>query len=143
MKRTHDPIADALEVAPLAIDFEIAKAEPLTFSTDDEVKDYEVARQQVHDLMAKGNQALEMLMLSAAENPSVGKFEVLTNLIKTMGDMSMQLLDVQSKYKNLCAVAGKSPAALEDGDGPKRRGSMKQLLAEAKRENKELTTIEG
>lgn len=129
--KKKDPIGIALGLAPPdEPEFELAKAEPLSFAQDDHVKDYEVARQQAHDLLAKGNQVLEMLMKATADEPTTGKFEVLATLIKTLGDANMQLLDVQQKFRSIAPE--KARLALEEPGVAMKRGSITDLLREAK-----------
>lgn len=119
-------------------DFEVAKAAPLTFHQDDHVKDYETVRQTAYDLLAKGNQALEILLAKAAASDSSRPFEVVATLMKTMSEINYQLLDMHSKYAELNAELGKKHIGHDDGDDDDElvEISVTEMLARAKSKTK-------
>lgn len=95
-----DKIAGALGID---IDMEqpSIQAEPLKFSKDDVNEDYRAARQTAYDLIAKGNHTLDVAIRSLLDNATVGRLEVIANLMKTVMEANLSRLDIQEKYQKL------------------------------------------
>ena len=64
-------------------------------------KDYDFARQNLYDVIDKGNQALDYLLELAKESEHPRAFEVVGQLTKTLVDANNNLLDIQKKVKEL------------------------------------------
>ena len=62
--------------------------------------DFEYSRQIYHDLLAKGSSALEDMMEVARATEHPRAFEVLSNMMKNMGDINGSLLDLHKKKKD-------------------------------------------
>ena len=63
--------------------------------------DFLVARKNINSLLTKGNTAIDQLLLVAKETEHPRAYEVAANLIKTLGDLNKDLLDLQKKKKEL------------------------------------------
>jgi hypothetical protein len=63
--------------------------------------DYDYARDNLYNIIEKGNTALEDIMDIAKQSESARAFEVVTNLIKTMVDANKDLLELAKKKKEL------------------------------------------
>ena len=63
--------------------------------------DYDYARDNLYNIIEKGNNALEDIMDIAKQSESARAFEVVTNLIKTMVDANKDLLELAKKKKEL------------------------------------------
>ena len=93
----------------LGIAFEPAKQEILLpevveeKSTDlpDQAEDYRLARKTFRSLIDKGNSAIEDLTDLARQSESPRAYEVLATLMKTVGDTTKDLYDLQKKTKDL------------------------------------------
>jgi hypothetical protein len=62
--------------------------------------DFEYSRQIYHDLLAKGSEALEDMMDVARATEHPRAFEVLSNMMKNMGDINGSLMDLHKKKKD-------------------------------------------
>jgi hypothetical protein len=62
--------------------------------------DFEYSRQIYHDLLAKGSEALEDMMEVARATEHPRAFEVLSNMMKNMGDINGSLMDLHKKKKD-------------------------------------------
>ena len=62
--------------------------------------DFEYARRVKHDLLAKGSEALEDMMEVARSTEHPRAYEVLSNMMKNVGDVSDSLLDLHKKKKD-------------------------------------------
>ena len=63
--------------------------------------DFEYARRTYHDLLAKGSEALEEMMEVARATEHPRAFEVLSNMMKNMGDINGSLMDLHKKKKDI------------------------------------------
>ena len=62
--------------------------------------DFEYARRVKHDLLAKGSEALDDMMEVARSTEHPRAYEVLSNMMKNVGDVSDSLLDLHKKKKD-------------------------------------------
>ena len=62
--------------------------------------DFEYSRRIYHDLLAKGSEALDDMMDVARATEHPRAFEVLSNMMKNMGDINGSLLDLHKKHKD-------------------------------------------
>jgi hypothetical protein len=80
----------------------VQKIEPIdvkeTAGIDD---DFATARNNLHQIIHKGNDALEEALLVAKTSEHPRAFEVVGQLIKTLVDANKDLLDIQKKLKDL------------------------------------------
>jgi hypothetical protein len=63
--------------------------------------DFAIARNNLHQIIHKGNDALEEALLVAKTSEHPRAFEVVGQLIKTLVDANKDLLDIQKKLKDL------------------------------------------
>jgi hypothetical protein len=68
---------------------------------DDIASDYDFARQNLYDVIGKGNEALDYLLELAKASEHPRAFEVVGQLTKTLIDANTNLLDLQKKVKEL------------------------------------------
>jgi hypothetical protein len=75
--------------------------EARTKQDDDITKDYTYARENLYEVIERGTEALDHLLELAKASEHPRAFEVVSTLIKTIGDANKDLLDVQTKVKKL------------------------------------------
>ena len=104
-----DEINEALDTSIESSITEIQKdAVPIPKQeTDDVTKDYEYTRGNLYSLIEKGQEALNGIMELAAESDSPRAYEVAGQLLKSVGDNTDKLLDLQKKLKELEEETGK------------------------------------
>lgn len=75
----------------------------MTMSTNDDNKDndFEYSRRIYHDLLAKGSEALEDMMEVARATEHPRAFEVLSNMMKNVGDINGSLMDLHKKKHDM------------------------------------------
>ena len=121
---------------------------PSEASNDDQDEDYRLVRDTFRNLIHKGNDALEDITHIARQNESARGFEVVANLIKTIGETSKDLYNLQKMKKDLT-----QPDAASD---PRKKGSESinveqavfvgstaELLSALKKKQEEDKTIDG
>ena len=89
----HTPVVQ--EKAPV----EVVEYEPV--SNEDGDEDYSLVRNTLRNLIEKGNDALEDISTIARQNESARGFEVVANLIKTVGETSKDLYNLQKMKRDL------------------------------------------
>jgi predicted transcriptional regulator len=97
-----DPMGKALGIAPLQhekqIDNLIAKAH------DDSARnDFEAARANLYQVIQTGNEAMDKLTEIAGQSQHPRAFEVLAKLMDTMVNTNKELLELQSKIRDIDA----------------------------------------
>lgn len=121
----------------------------ITTGVEDQDEDYHLVRNTLRNLINKGSDALEDITDIAKQNESARGFEVVANLIKTIGETSKDLYNLQKMKRDL-----KEPAPDTD---PRKKGadhinvesavfvgSTAELLAAIKKkQEEEQKTIEG
>ena len=63
--------------------------------------DISYSRGNIKDLISQGNRAIEMLSMVAQESQHPRAYEVLATLIKNMGELNMNLIDIHKKRNDI------------------------------------------
>ena len=90
----------------LNVESEIVKVEKnndieVVAKGDDIKKDYEYTRANLYSLIEKGQEAINGIMELAGEGGSPRAYEVAGQLIKSVGDVTDKLIDLQKKLKDV------------------------------------------
>ena len=64
-------------------------------------QDYEVTRAQLHNLVMKGQEAIDGILDVARSSDHPRAYEVAGQLIKSVGDVTDKLIDLQKKLKDV------------------------------------------
>ena len=89
------------EVSPI-------KPKKITAQVDDIKKDYEYTRGNLYSIIEKGQEAINGILELAQEGQQPRSYEVVGQLIKSVGDVSDKLIDLQQKMKDLNKEDAKS-----------------------------------
>jgi hypothetical protein len=101
MKKLNEKLSEALDIEPIEItNTEIIEAEPKD-SIDD---DAEYARQNIRELIVKGNDAANHIVEIAKQSEHPRAFEVAAGLLKNLADMNKDLLEIQKRKRDLRPV---------------------------------------
>ena len=104
-KNTIKKLNDVLEIADDIIDIDVPEkkeiAPAVTVGTTDLTQDYDFSRDQYHNLIEKGNDALEELLSIAKEGEQPRAFEVATQLINSLAATTKELLVLQKTKKEV------------------------------------------
>ena len=105
MPNNFDKINQALNIESSNV--EIDNSCELSLNTLDIVKDndikkdYEYTRASLYSLIEKGQEAINGIMELAGEGGSPRAYEVAGQLIKSVGDVTDKLIDLQKKLKDV------------------------------------------
>lgn len=64
-------------------------------------QDYEITRAQLHNLVMKGQEAIDGILDVARSSDHPRAYEVAGQLIKNVGDVAEKLIDLQKKMKDI------------------------------------------
>ena len=77
-------------------------------------QDYEVSRAQLHNLVMKGQEAVDGILYVARASDHPRAYEVAGQLIKNVGDVADKLIDLQGKMKELDKEEKKGPSTVNN-----------------------------
>jgi len=103
MTNNYDGLDSALNIESDIVEVEKVKEDlniqPL--KSEDIQKDYEYTRANLYSLIEKGQEAINGIMELAGEGGSPRAYEVAGQLIKSVGDVTDKLIDLQKKLKDV------------------------------------------
>lgn len=114
MKDNYDDLNETfnteIEVQNVTENGCVRRKEATTDITDDIDKDYKYTRANLYSLIEKGQEALNGILELAGESASPRAYEVAGQIIKSVGDTTDKLADLQKKVKDLDEEKVKGPS---------------------------------
>jgi len=106
MNEKFNSISESLNTETSIVSVDIEKSTDIietqkNLSPHDLQKDYQYTRANLYSLIEKGQEALNGIMELAAESDSPRAYEVAGQIIKSVGDTTDKLLDLQKKLKEM------------------------------------------
>ena len=96
--------------------------------------DLEYVRSNLYDLMGNGTEAINQMMQLAKESQHPRTYEVLSNFIKNMGDVSDKLIQLHKSKKELTATEEHTPTSGINVEQAVFVGSTADLLKKIKQD---------
>ena len=96
MNKLNQTLSEVLDVEP--IDYQTTEIVEVKTPVED---DAEFARTNIRDLISKGNSAIDNLLLVANASEHPRAYEVAAGLIKNLGDLNKDLLEIQKRKRDL------------------------------------------
>jgi len=97
MNNLNEKLSEALEIQPL----EIKQSTEIVEIKDVVDDDAEFARQNIRDLIIKGNDAASHIVEIAKQSEHPRAFEVAAGMLKNLSDMNKDLLEIQKRKQDL------------------------------------------
>ena len=94
--------------------------------------DFETGRENLYKLLDKGNDAIDGILALAKEGEHPRAYEVAGQLIKTVADVSKDLLELQEKLKKIKDVPNKGPKSVTNALFVGSTTELQKLLKEKK-----------
>mgnify|MGYP000226950768 FL=1 len=114
MSSIDDKLNEVLNIVPEILD--VAVVEEQTDLIVPEDKDAEVdfdkGRENLYKMLEKGNDAIDGILALAKEGEHPRAYEVAGQLIKTVADVSKDLLELQEKLKKIKDVPNTGPKSV-------------------------------
>jgi hypothetical protein len=98
----------------VSADLKSSEIEVINPTDNDIRKDYEYTRANLYSLIEKGQEAINGIMELAGEGGSPRAYEVAGQLIKSVGDVTDKLIDLQHKMKKLKEEDIKGPSTVNN-----------------------------
>ena len=107
MKKLNDNLSQIFDVEPIKIEqtnTEIVEVETNIISEDELESDFGIARNNIKNLLSKGDSAIDNLIKVAEESEHPRAYEVVATLMKTMADLNKDLLDLRKKKQDISGI---------------------------------------
>jgi hypothetical protein len=103
MKNNYEKLDETLNIKSeiVNVEKEITPIKVESSGQNDIKKDYEYTRANLYSLIEKGQEAINGIMELAGESDSPRAYEVAGQLIKSVGDVTDKLIDLQKKLKDV------------------------------------------
>lgn len=99
---------ELFDIDPVEAEAEVVSAKPTVQNIDDIETDYKYAREELYQLIQKGQVAIEELLDVARSSNHPRAYEVAFQGIKNVADITDKLADLQKKMKDIKAEDKKS-----------------------------------
>ena len=112
MSKIDDKLNEVLGIAEEPNELEVIQKETKDLVVPEDKDpdiDFETGRKNLYNLIDKGNEAIDGILNLAKEGEHPRAYEVAGQLIKTVSEVSQNLLDLQEKLKKVKEVPDKAP----------------------------------
>ena len=112
MSKIDDKLNEVLGIAEEPNELEVIQKETKDLVVPDDKDpeiDFETGRKNLYNLIDKGNEAIDGILDLAKEGEHPRAYEVAGQLIKTVSEVSQNLLDLQDKLKKIKEVPNTGP----------------------------------
>jgi hypothetical protein len=101
MKKLNENLSEIFDIEPIEIK-ENRTTEVVVVETSNDIdSDTSFARENIKQLITKGNKSLEELSTVANQSESPRAYEVLATMMKNLADMNKDLLELQKRKRDL------------------------------------------
>jgi len=115
MSTIDDKLNEVLDIAgeivPQEVKIETKKELTVPEEKNPDI-DFETGRKNLYNLLDKGNEAIDGILNLAKEGEHPRAYEVAGQLIKTVSEVSQNLLDLQEKLKKIKDVPNTGPKSV-------------------------------
>lgn len=101
MKKVNEKISQVLDIEPIDYTQDIEVVEEIIEVQNEINDDAEYARQNLRNLIEKGNDAVDNIIEIAKQSEHPRAFEVVAGLLKNLADMNKDLMEIQKRKKEL------------------------------------------
>ena len=112
MSKIDDKLNEVLGIAEEPNELEVIQKETKDLVVPDDKDpeiDFETGRKNLYNLIDKGNEAIDGILNLAKEGEHPRAYEVAGQLIKTVSEVSQNLLDLQDKLKKVKEIPNTGP----------------------------------
>ena len=110
MSKIDDKLNEVLNITSDVMPVEVKKSKQVIVPEDkDPDIDFETGRKNLYNLLDKGNEAIDGILELAKEGEHPRAYEVAGQLIKTVSEVSQNLLDLQDKLKKVKDIPDRGP----------------------------------
>tara|TARA_R100001443_G_scaffold107347_1_gene117151 strand:+ start:14478 stop:14879 length:402 start_codon:yes stop_codon:yes gene_type:complete len=114
MKKVEDKLNEILDISEKVEKVESKPIIPRPKEDEDVSADYKYSRENLYNLVERGQDAIDGALNLAKETDHPRAYEVAGNLIKNVGDVTDKLIQLQEKKKKLNDDTVKGPNKVEN-----------------------------
>ena len=115
MKKVEDKLNEILDITDKTIvETESKPVIPRPNEHEDITSDYKYSRENLYNLVERGQDAIDGILTLAKETEHPRTYEVAGQLIKNVGEVTEKLLELQEKMKKLGEETKKVPNKVEN-----------------------------
>ena len=115
MKKVEDKLNEILDITDKTIvQTERKPVIPRPNEQEDITSDYKYSRENLYNLVERGQDAIDGILTLAKETEHPRTYEVAGQLIKNVGEVTEKLLELQEKMKKLGEETKKVPNKVEN-----------------------------
>ena len=129
---TFDGLNKVFGEEPTELEQHVEKTKSLRTDTPDIQQDYETSRAQLHNLVMKGQEAVDGILDVARASDHPRAYEVAATTIKAVGDVADKLIDLQTKMKELDKEDKKGPTNVTNAMFVGSTSDLQKLLKQQK-----------
>ena len=109
MKTFEDKLDKILEIPSGSIIKKPTERKMVESNANDLNTDYRYARENIYNIIERGNEAIEDLLQDAKDSGNARMFEVVGQLIKTVGEQNQNLVNVHKQIKDITKETNVGP----------------------------------
>ena len=109
MKTFEDKLDKILEIPPGSIIKKPPERKMVESNANDLNTDYRYARENIYNIIERGQEAIEDLLQDARDSGNARMFEVVGQLIKTVGEQNQNLVNVHKQVKDITQETNVGP----------------------------------
>ena len=134
MSSIDDKLNEVLDIVPEITEMAtVEKNTELVIPTNKDAEvDFDKGRENLYKLLDKGNDAIDGILALAKEGEHPRAYEVAGQLIKTVADMSKDLMAMQEKMKKLKDIPNTGPKSVTNALFVGSTTELTKLLKEKK-----------
>ena len=132
MKTFEDKLDKILEIPPSSIIKKPPERKMVESNTNDLDTDYKYARENIYNIIERGQEAIEDLLQDARDSGNARMFEVVGQLIKTVGEQNQNLVNVHKQVKDITQETTASPNSVTNALFIGSTAELQQMLKDKK-----------
>ena len=110
MKEFSEKLDDLLDISSeIRYSSNVVEKVKVESNEEDVENDYKYARENIYNIIERGQDAISELMQEAKDSGNARMYEVLGQLIKTVGEQNQNLLNVHKQIKDITKETKSSP----------------------------------
>jgi len=129
MKKVEDKLNEILDITEKdVVPVESKPVIPRPKEQEDITNDYKYSRENLYNLVERGQDAIDGILTLAKETEHPRTYEVAGQLIKNVGEVTEKLLQLQEKMKKLGEETKKAPNKVENNLFVGKKEKMQKLI---------------
>lgn len=98
----NEKLSEIFDIEPIKIEETVTPTEVVEVKSGSVIdQDAEIARENIKELVKKGNRAIEELAVVARDSQQPRAYEVMAGMLKNLAEMNKDLLEIQKQKQQL------------------------------------------